>query len=193
MKRREFITLAAGAAAAMSSKPLSAQQVPLVVIGVLHASSEAVTWKQLGAFKASLRQLGYVEGSNIRFEYRFADGFLDRLPDLAAELVQVNPRLIVSAPVPANLAARKATSTIPIVMLDGADPVGFGLVQSLSRPGGNVTGLTNFAEDLASKQLDVMRELLPHLERVAVLINIANPLHRNGARHSPPQPAPRSP
>ena len=133
MKRREFITLAAGAAAAMSSKPISAQQVALVVIGVLFASSEAVTSKQLGAFKASLRQLGYVEGSNIRFEYRFADGFLDRLPDLAAELVQMNPRLIVSAPVPANLAARKATSTIPIVMADGADPVGFGLVQSLSR------------------------------------------------------------
>jgi len=177
MKRREFITLAAGAAAAMSSKPLSAQQVPLVVIGVLHANSEAVTSKQLGAFKAALRQLGYVEGRNIRFEHRFADGYLDRLPDLAAELVQVNPRLIVSAPVPANLAARKATSTIPIVMADGADPVGFGLVQSLSRPGGNVTGLTNFAEDLASKQLDVMRELLPHLERVAVLINIPNPLH----------------
>jgi ABC-type uncharacterized transport system substrate-binding protein len=157
MKRREFITLAAGAAAAMSSKPLSAQQVPLVVIGVLHANSEAVTSKQLGAFKASLRQLGYVEGRNIRFEHRFADGYLDRLPDLAAELVQMNPRLIV--------------------MADGADPVGFGLVQSLSSPGGNVTGLTNFAEDLAAKQLDVMRELLPRLARVAVLINITNPLH----------------
>ncbi|HEY4775234.1 MAG TPA: ABC transporter substrate-binding protein [Xanthobacteraceae bacterium] len=84
---------------------------------------------------------------------------------------------MVSAPVPANLAARQATSTIPIVMADGADPVGFGLVKSLSHPGGNVTGLTNFAEELASKQLDVMRELLPHLARVAVLINIVNPLH----------------
>jgi ABC-type uncharacterized transport system substrate-binding protein len=177
MKRREFITLAAGAAAAMSTKPLSAQQAPLVAIGFLHANSEAVTSKQLSAFKAALRQLGYIEGSNLYVEYRFADGFLERLPGLAVELVRLNPRLIVSAPVPANLAARKATSTIPIVMADGADPVGFGLVESLSRPGGNVTGLTNFAEDLASKQLDVMRELLPHLERVAVLINIANPLH----------------
>ena len=177
MHRREFITLLGTAAA----WPLTvrAQQVPPVVIGVLHASSssDAVTSKQLGAFKAALRQLGYVEGSNIYFEYRFADGFLDRLPDLAAELVRLNPRVIVSAPVPANLAARNATSTIPIVMADGADPVGFGLVQSLSRPGGNVTGLTNFAEELASKQLDVMRELLPHLARVAVLINITNPLH----------------
>jgi putative tryptophan/tyrosine transport system substrate-binding protein len=177
MKRREFITLAAGAAAAMSTKPLSAQQAPLVAIGFLHANSEAVTSKQLSAFKAALRQLGYIEGSNLYVEYRFADGFLERLPGLAVELVRLNPRLIVSAPVPANLAARKATSTIPIVMADGADPVGFGLVESLSRPGGNVTGLTNFAEDLASKQLDVIRELLPRLERVAILINITNPLH----------------
>ena len=124
-----------------------------------------------------MRQLGYVEGSNIRFVYRFADGFLDRLPGLAAELVQLNPRIIVSAPMPANLALRNATTTIPIVMADGADPVSFGLVQSLSHPGGNVTGLTNFAEDLAAKQLDMMRELLPRLARVAVLINVENPLH----------------
>jgi len=130
MKRREFITLAAGAAAAMSTKPLSAQQAPLVAIGFLHANSEAVTSKQLSAFKAALRQLEYIEGSNLHVEYRFADGFLERLPGLAAELVRLNPRLIVSAPVPANLAARKATSTIPIVMADGADPVGFGLVES---------------------------------------------------------------
>ena len=85
--------------------------------------------------------------------------------------------MIVSAPVPANLAASKATSTIPIVMANGADPVSFGLVQSLSHPGGNVTGLTNFAEGLASKQIDIMRELLPHLARVGALINVDNPLH----------------
>lgn len=156
---------------------LHAQQVSGVVIGVLHAGSEQVTSRQFGAFRAAMRQFGHVEGSNIHFVYRFADGFLDRLPGLAAELVRLNPRLIVSAPVPANLAARNATATIPIVMADGADPVGFGLVQSLSHPGGNVTGLTNFAEDLAAKQLDMMRELLPHLARVAVLINVENPLH----------------
>jgi len=85
--------------------------------------------------------------------------------------------VIVSAPVPANLAVSKATSTIPIVMANGADPVSFGLVQSLSHPGGNVTGLTNFAEGLASKQIDIMRELLPHLARVGALINVDNPLH----------------
>ena len=92
-------------------------------------------------------------------------------------MVRLNPRVIVSGPVPANLAASKATSTIPIVMANGADPVSFGLVQSLSRPGGNVTGLTNFAEDLASKQIDIIRELLPHLARVGAIINVENPLH----------------
>ena len=124
-----------------------------------------------------LQQLGYVEGRNIRYEYRFADGFLDRLPGLAEELVRLNPAIIVSAPVPANIAVHKATKTIPIVMSTGADPVGFGLVQSLSHPGGNVTGLTNFAEALAAKQLDLMRELRPDLTRVAVLVNFENPLH----------------
>ena len=176
MTRRKFISLF-GTAAAIWPMPLYAQQVPPAVIGVLHASSDLATSRRLGAFKAALRQLGYVEGSNIHLVYRLADGFLDRLPDLAAELVQLNPRLIVSAPLPANLAARNATSTIPIVMADGADPVGFGLVQSLSHPASNVTGVTNFAEDLAAKQLDIVRELLPHLARVAVLINITNPLH----------------
>jgi putative ABC transport system substrate-binding protein len=89
----------------------------------------------------------------------------------------LQPSIIVSGPLPANLAASKATTTIPIVMANGADPVSFGLVQSLSQPGGNVTGLTNFAEDLASKQIDIMRELLPHLARVGALINVENPLH----------------
>jgi len=92
-------------------------------------------------------------------------------------VVGLNPKVIVSGPLPASLAVRKATATIPIVMATGADPVGFGLVQSLSRPGGNVTGLANFAEELASKQLDVIRELLPRLVRVATLVNVGNPLH----------------
>lgn len=176
MRRRKFIGLL-GSAAATWSISLHAQQAAPLLIGVLHASSDQASSRQLGAFTAAMRELGYVEGRNVRFVYRFADGYLDRLPALAAELVQLNPRLIVSAPVPANLAARDATNTIPIVMADGADPVGFGLVQSLAHPGGNVTGLTNFAEDMAAKQLDIMRELLPHLARVAVLINTANPLH----------------
>src|SRR5262249_43399156 len=100
-----------------------------------------------------------------------------RLPGLALEIVRLDPKVIVSAPLPANLAMHQATSTIPIVMATGADPVGFGLVQSLPHPGGNITGLTNFAEELASKQLDLIRELLPTIGRIGALVNITNPLH----------------
>ena len=121
--------------------------------------------------------IGYVEGRNIRYESRFAEGQIDRLPGLAGELVRLDPTVIVSAPLPANIAAKNATGTIPIVMASGADPVRYGLVESLARPGGNVTGLTNFAEELAPKQLDLMQALLPRLSRVAVLVNVTNPLH----------------
>jgi putative tryptophan/tyrosine transport system substrate-binding protein len=138
MRRREFVALLSGAAA---FNPLFAwaQQSPSPspLIGVLEGASALSTTKNHEAFRAGLRQLGYVEGRTIRLEYRYADGFLDRLPNLAAELVQLNPKVIVSAPLPANLALHKATSAIPIVMATGADPVGFGLVQSLSHPGGN--------------------------------------------------------
>ena len=108
-------------------------------------------------------ELGYVEGRNIRYEYRFADGYLDRLPDLAIDLVRLKPDVIVSAPLPSHIALRQATSTIPIVMANGADPVGFGLVTSLSHPGGNLTGLANFPEVLAAKQIDLLRELMVRL------------------------------
>jgi ABC-type uncharacterized transport system substrate-binding protein len=175
MKRREFITLLGGAAA----WPLAAraQQPTMPVIGVLCAGNAQALERYLASFREGMRRLGYVEGSNIRFEFRFADGYLDRLPDLAVELVRLNPHVIVSTPLPAHLAARKATSTIPIVMATGADPVGFGLVASLSHPGGNVTGLANFAEMLASKQIDFLREVLPHLMRLGLLVNVTNQLH----------------
>jgi ABC-type uncharacterized transport system substrate-binding protein len=176
VRRRTFIALLSGAAV-VGSLDAWAQQSQPPLIGVLEGASAATMADRHDAFRAGLRELGYVEGVSIRLEYRFADGYLDRLPALAAELVRLQPRVIVSAPVPANLAASKATSTIPIVMAFGADPVGFGLVQSLSHPGGNVTGLTNFAEDLASKQIDIIRELLPHLTRVGAMINVENPLH----------------
>jgi putative ABC transport system substrate-binding protein len=154
-----------------------AQQSPLLLIGVLEGTSEAAAQAHHEALRDGLRQLGYVAGRNVRIEYRFANGAVDRLPELAADLVRLNPKVIVSAPLPANLALKQATSTIPIVMATGADPVGFGLVQSLSRPGGNITGLTNFAEELASKQLDLVRELLPGIARIGVLVNVTNPLH----------------
>jgi putative ABC transport system substrate-binding protein len=176
MRRREFIKLLSGVAV-FGPAPAWAQQPNPPLIGMLNAQSAESLAGSYEALHATLRQLGYVEGRNIRFEYRYADGFIDRLPSLAEDLVRLNPSVIVSAPLPANLAARKATATIPIVMANGADPVGFGLVQSLSRPGGNITGLTNFAEALASKQLDVIRELLPGLTRIAALVNVENPLH----------------
>ena len=176
MRRREFMTLIGGAAAAW---PLgvSAQQAAIPVIGFLLAGSAASLERNLKAFREGMQQLDYAEGSNIHFEYRFAEGYLDRLPNLAVELVRLKPDIIVSAPISAHLAAKHATSTIPIVMATGADPVGYGLVMSLSHPGGNVTGLANFAEMLASKQIDLLRELIPHLSRLAVLVNVTNPLH----------------
>lgn len=173
MRRRDFLVGVGGAATI--SLAARAQQVPL--IGFISAGSAASVKEQHEAFLGGMTSFGYSQGRNIRYESRFADGQIDRLPLLASELLQLNPAVIVSAPVPANIAVKKATSTIPIVMASGADPVGFGLVESLARPGGNVTGLTNFAEELASKQLDLMQALLPRLKRVAVLVNVTNPLH----------------
>src|SRR5262249_23644309 len=149
MRRRAVVTLLAGAAA----WPLAAraQEAGMPLVAVLCTGTAQALQRYLASFREGMRRLGYVEGSNVRFEFRFADGYLDRLPDLAIELVRLNPHVIVSTPLPAHLAARQATNTIPIVMATGADPVAFGLVASLSRPGGNVTGLANFAEILASK------------------------------------------
>jgi putative ABC transport system substrate-binding protein len=150
MRRRTFIALLGGAAAAW---PLAAraQQSSSALVGFLNAGAAVTLKRELDAFRDGLSNLGHTEGRDIRVEYRFADGNLDKLTPLAAELVGLNPNVIVSSPVPANLAIAKATSTIPIVMASSADPVGFGLVKSLSHPGGNITGLTNFAEQLASK------------------------------------------
>ena len=189
IRRREFITLLGGAAAAW---PLAARaQQPAdkrPLIAVLIAGTEAAYHRDLESFRGGMRQLGYSDGENIHYEYRFADGDLERLPGLAADLVRRNPNVIVSSPLAAHLAAKQATSTIPIVMASVADPVAFGLAQSLSHPGGNLTGLGNFADVLASKQLDLLRELMPRLSRVAVLVNTSNPLHapqnRGDARRS---------
>jgi putative ABC transport system substrate-binding protein len=166
-----------GAAALFPSLAKAQQPLGIPLIGLLFAGTEASYKRTLQAFREGMHALGRDEGRNIRFEYRFADGYLNRLPGLAAELIHLKPDVIVSSPLPANLAAHKATTAIPIVMANGADPVGFGLVASLSHPGGNVTGLANFAELLASKQLDFLRELLPRLSHVAMLVNVSNALH----------------
>jgi putative ABC transport system substrate-binding protein len=147
VKRRGFITLLGGAAAAWPFAARAQQPADkLPLIAVLIAGSEAAYRRDLESFRRGMWQLGYLDGENIRYEYRFADGDLERLPGLAADLVRRNPNVIVSSPLAAHLAAKQATSTIPIVMASVADPVIFGLAQSLSHPGGNLTGVGNFAD-----------------------------------------------
>src|ERR1700737_900416 len=161
MKRRAFMTLIGSAATwPLAARALQRGDTPLV--GLLFSATKAFYAEQIQAFGHGMRDLGYEEGRNVRFEYRFADGYFDRLPDLAAELIALKPNVVVAAPLPACLAVYRATKTIAIVAF-GADLVAFGLAVSLSHPGGNVTGIAKFPEELASKQLDFARELLPQL------------------------------
>ncbi|MGH8864410.1 MAG: ABC transporter substrate-binding protein [Burkholderiales bacterium] len=172
-----LIALATGALAA----PLAsfAQQKPPRVarIGFLGAASASAIPNWVETLRAGLRDLGYVEGKNIVIEYRWADGKYERLPGLAAELVQLKVDVIVAAGTPAIPAAQQATSAIPIVMVGTGDPVGSGFVASLSRPGGNITGLSNIVVDVSVKYLELLRVAVPKLSRVAVLVNPGHPLH----------------
>jgi putative ABC transport system substrate-binding protein len=144
-------------------------------IGILMSGSPAPRQGVLAAFRQGLQDLGYVEGKNIAMEYRFSEGRDERLPDLALELVQLKVDIIVTSGITPPLAAKKVTKTIPIVMGVVGDPIGTGLVDSLARPGGNVTGFTLLAPELSSKRLELLKETVPKLSRVAVLINPANP------------------
>ena len=138
-------------------------------IGFLHGASASAIAARIEAFRQGLRELGYVEGKNIVIEWRYAEGKLDRLPALAAELVRLKVDVIVTAGPAATRAAKEATSTIPIVMTQDADPVGSGFVASLARPGGNITGLSTLAPELSGKRLELLKEIIPKLSRVAVL------------------------
>jgi putative tryptophan/tyrosine transport system substrate-binding protein len=178
MKRRE----ATFALCVLAFTPIASEGQPVgksYRVGFLGLSSAADYAPYLNAFLQGLRELGYEEGRNIGIEYRWADGREERLPELAAELARLNPDVLVSHSIGVS-AVQKTTSTIPIVMGVSADPVGFGLIKSLAKPGGNTTGVTSQITDLASKRLELLKEIVPRLKDVAVLSNLALPAARRG-------------
>jgi putative ABC transport system substrate-binding protein len=180
MRRREFIRLLCGAAAAPSLLwPLAARAQQLMAklptIGFLGSATLLVESQRVAAFVQRLRQLGWIENRNVAIEYRWAEGRTERFTELAAEFARLKVDLIVAATTPAVIAAKQATSVIPIVITTANDPVATGLVASLARPGGNVTGLSNQMADTAAKRLELLREVVPGLRRLAILANVDNP------------------
>ena len=177
MKRRDFIILLAGPMGGWPSA-VRAQQKAMPVIGYLSASNAPSSLNEpfLAAFRQSLNETGYVEGQNLAIEYRWAENNYDRLPELAADLVGRKVDLIVTAAVQPAVAAKNATSTIPIVFRGVSDPVGLGLVASLARPGGNVTGFSNIVSQLTPKRLELLSELVPQAKVIALLMHPNSPI-----------------
>jgi len=175
VKRREFITLLSGAAATWPLAARAEQTSKLPTIGFLGANTPAAQRQWTDAFVQRLHELDWVEGRNIAIEYRWAEGRFERPAEIAAEFVRLKVDVIVTSGTPTVVAAKQATSIIPIVSAVMGDPIGSGLVASLARPGGNVTGLSEQGTDLAGKRLELLREIVPGLRQVAVMANVANP------------------
>src|SRR5262252_10845384 len=174
MRRRDFLKVTTGAAAAWS--PAAHAQQPIPAIGYLSpATLDDYTKPQIGAFRQGLKENGFVEDRDFTILFRWADGDYARLPALTTELVSQNVSVIFASSLPSALAAKQATASIPIVFVMGADPVKLGVVASLNRPGGNVTGVSQFYGALGAKRLEFIRELVPSLSVLAVLSNPKNP------------------
>jgi putative ABC transport system substrate-binding protein len=180
MRRREVVAGIVSAAA--WSRGVGAQTGKTYRIGFLGNSTAALEANLVGPFRDGLRELGYEEGRNILIEYRWAEGNYERLPALVDQLLAANVDVIVTAGTPATLAVKKATTSVPLVMVAVGDPVGTGIAASLARPGGNVTGLSSIAPELEGKRLELLREIVPKLSRVATFWNPLNPFHTSAMK-----------
>jgi len=176
VKRREFVTLLAGAAATAWPLAARAQQPAMPVIGYLSSLTQADSLHFDAAFRRGLSEMGYVEGQNVQIEYRWITDRYSPLPEMATDLVQRQVAMIGAFGPPAVFAAKAATTTIPVVFVTGADPIKFGFVASFNRPGGNITGIWIVTTVLAQKRLQLVRELLPKAELIALLINPTSPV-----------------